>query len=128
MREAAAVARPAPWVAPLVPPLAAPPVAAPPVAAPPLAAPWVAAPWVAAQHGNSRLPSGETGVSSPAMSATPLSELKALGWTGAELAKRLGVRQATVSAWRTGKRDVPPYVPEYLRLAVWIHEQGWRVP
>jgi transcriptional regulator with XRE-family HTH domain len=62
------------------------------------------------------------------MFSTPLSELKDLGWTGAELAKRLGVRQATVSAWRTGKREVPAYVPEYLRLAVWIHAQGWRVP
>lgn len=44
--------------------------------------------------------------------------LMALGWSQADLAKRLRVHENTVSAWATGKARVPGAVQAYLRLAV----------
>lgn len=44
--------------------------------------------------------------------------LSELGWSGAELARRLGVSYKTVSNWRTSGR-VPEYALAYLRLKVW---------
>lgn len=41
--------------------------------------------------------------------------LKTLGWSKAELARRLGVMPSTVSAWRHG---APQYVSAYLALAL----------
>lgn len=42
--------------------------------------------------------------------------LAALGWHGADLGRRLGVHANTVSAWKSGERDVPAYATEYLRV------------
>ena len=44
-------------------------------------------------------------------------ELSRLGWTGAELARRLGVDPDTVSRWRRRKVPVPGYASAYLALA-----------
>lgn len=46
--------------------------------------------------------------------------LLALGWSQAELARRLGVHINTVSAWATGKVKLPMYAQAYLALAVAI--------
>jgi DNA-binding transcriptional regulator YiaG len=48
--------------------------------------------------------------------------LDALGWPGAELARRLGVHVNTVSAWVTGRVRVPAYTTEYLRVVMLAHE------
>ncbi|MES2055794.1 MAG: helix-turn-helix transcriptional regulator [Pseudomonadota bacterium] len=61
-------------------------------------------------------------------SKTPIPELETLGWTGAELARRIHVTEETVSRWRNGKRKTPGLLTAYLRLCVWIHEKGYRVP
>lgn len=50
------------------------------------------------------------------------STLATLGWTGAELARRLGKGKQAVSAWRTGRTAVPKYVEEYLRVMVLAKE------
>jgi len=42
--------------------------------------------------------------------------LSGLGWSSGELARRLGVHPNSVSGWKGVKRDIPPYVPEYLRV------------
>lgn len=47
--------------------------------------------------------------------------LKALEWSGASLAKKLGVTPKAVSDWRTKKVKTPPPVRAYLRLAVAVH-------
>ncbi len=44
--------------------------------------------------------------------------LRALGWYGKDLARRLGTSPITVSSWRTGRRPVPGYAIAYLALAV----------
>lgn len=44
--------------------------------------------------------------------------LLALGWNQADLARRLGVHRNTVSAWATGKVEIPGPVLAYLDLAV----------
>jgi transcriptional regulator with XRE-family HTH domain len=38
-----------------------------------------------------------------------------IGWSDAELSRRLSVRPGTVRDWRTGRRDVPPSLLEWLR-------------
>ena len=43
--------------------------------------------------------------------------LRALGWYGKDLARRLGTSPITVSSWRTGRRPVPGYALAYLELA-----------
>lgn len=53
------------------------------------------------------------------MTAQALNDALAdLGWTGAELARRLGKGPQAVSAWRTGRTAVPRYVEEYLRVMI----------
>lgn len=47
--------------------------------------------------------------------------LTTLGWTQAELARRLGLHVNTVSAWATGKTEIPVYAAEYLRVMVLAH-------
>ena len=44
--------------------------------------------------------------------------LRGLGWSGAELSRRLGVTPKAVSEWRRGKRPVPGPVRAYIRLVV----------
>ncbi len=44
--------------------------------------------------------------------------LTELGWTQAELARRVGVHPNTVSAWAQGRRRVPGAVVVYLSLAM----------
>ncbi len=44
--------------------------------------------------------------------------LRALGWYGIDLARRLGTSAGAVSSWRTGRRPVPGYALAYLVLAV----------
>ena len=39
-----------------------------------------------------------------------------IGWSDAELSRRLSVRPGTVRDWRTGRRDVPPPLLEWLRM------------
>ena len=48
--------------------------------------------------------------------------LDALGWSGAELARRIDVGADRVSAWRCGKAKLPGAVVAYLRLAVSVQE------
>lgn len=61
-------------------------------------------------------PSGRSG-----MSSDQLNEyLRGLGWSGAELARRLGVTPKAVSEWRRGKRQVPGPVRAYVRLVAAI--------
>ncbi len=48
--------------------------------------------------------------------------LRALGWYGKDLARRLGTSPVTVSSWRTGRRPVPGYALAYVRLALGITE------
>ena len=50
------------------------------------------------------------------------AQLARLGWTGAELGRRLGVSGNTVSLWRTEKVPVPGYAVEYLRVMVLAKE------
>lgn len=55
------------------------------------------------------------------MSSDQLNEyLRGLGWSGAELARRLGVTPKAVSEWRRGKRQVPGPVRAYVRLVAAI--------
>lgn len=44
------------------------------------------------------------------------AELRAIGWSQKDLAKRLEVNEDTVGRWVTGKTVVPGYVVEYLRV------------
>ena len=46
------------------------------------------------------------------------NELSEMGWTGSELARRLGVDPDTVSRWRRGRIPIPGYASAYLTLAV----------
>jgi transcriptional regulator with XRE-family HTH domain len=46
--------------------------------------------------------------------------LKQIGWTQAQLAKRLGVTPQTVSGWVTSG-DEPAYVSEYVRVLLFAH-------
>jgi transcriptional regulator with XRE-family HTH domain len=48
--------------------------------------------------------------------------LRMLGWSQAELGRRLGVSANGVSAWATGAVSVPKYVEEYLRVALLAKE------
>jgi transcriptional regulator with XRE-family HTH domain len=50
--------------------------------------------------------------------------LVSLDWTGAELARRIGVSPGRVSAWRRGKskRGIPGPVAAYLSLALKARE------
>jgi transcriptional regulator with XRE-family HTH domain len=50
--------------------------------------------------------------------------LDLLGWSGAELARRLDVGEDRVSAWRRGrsKRGVPGPVAAYLELALRVRD------
>lgn len=43
--------------------------------------------------------------------------LRDLDWSQADLSRKLGVHQNTVSAWATGRDPVPGYAAEYLRVA-----------
>jgi hypothetical protein len=40
--------------------------------------------------------------------------LRAIGWTSAELARRLTIRPDTVNSWLTGRRPVPANVERWL--------------
>ena len=40
--------------------------------------------------------------------------LKAIGWTSAELARRLSVREDSVRHWLNGRRPIPPKVERWL--------------
>ena len=40
--------------------------------------------------------------------------LKAIGWTSAELAPRLSVREDSVRHWLNGRRPIPPNVEHWL--------------
>lgn len=42
--------------------------------------------------------------------------LEALGWTGVELSRRLGVTEKAVSHWRRGRRPIPSYAWTYLHI------------
>lgn len=46
------------------------------------------------------------------------SALTTLGWTQGDLSRRLGVHRNTANEWAQGKRAVPEYVSEYLRVMV----------
>jgi transcriptional regulator with XRE-family HTH domain len=48
--------------------------------------------------------------------------LKALGWTQAHLAERLGVDLATVSRWANGHLPVPKYAVAFLHLAIRVKD------
>jgi hypothetical protein len=39
-----------------------------------------------------------------------------IGWSDAELSHRLSVRPAAVRDWRTGRREVPPNLLDWLRM------------
>jgi len=39
-----------------------------------------------------------------------------VGWSDAELSRRLSVRPGTVRNWRTSRREVPPNLLEWLRM------------
>jgi DNA-binding transcriptional regulator YiaG len=39
-----------------------------------------------------------------------------VGWSDAELSRRLSVRPGTVRKWRTSRREVPPTLLELLRM------------
>lgn len=64
-------------------------------------------------HGD-RSRQAETGMSSEQLN----DYLRGLGWSGAELSRRLGVTPKAVSEWRRGKRPVPGPVRAYVRLVV----------
>ena len=51
-----------------------------------------------------------------------IDALRALGWYGKDLARRLGTSPITVSSWRTGRRPVPEYCIAYLDLACKVTE------
>jgi len=42
--------------------------------------------------------------------------LAALGWTQGDLSRRLAVHRSTVNEWCQGKRPIPGYVLEYMRV------------
>ncbi len=48
--------------------------------------------------------------------------LRALGWSQAKLASKLGLHVNTVSQWAVGDVPVPGYAIEYLRVLVLAHE------
>jgi plasmid maintenance system antidote protein VapI len=48
--------------------------------------------------------------------------LHALRWKQADLARKLGVHQNTVSTWITGSVAVPAYVAEYMRVLMLAKE------
>jgi hypothetical protein len=39
-----------------------------------------------------------------------------IGWSDAELSRRVSVRPGAVRAWRTGRREVPQNLLEWLRM------------
>jgi hypothetical protein len=39
-----------------------------------------------------------------------------IGWSDVELSHRLSVRPGAVRDWRTGRREVPPNLLEWLRM------------
>jgi hypothetical protein len=39
-----------------------------------------------------------------------------IGWSDVELSRRLSVRPGAVRDWRTGRREVPPNLLEWLRI------------
>lgn len=45
-----------------------------------------------------------------------VTRLKEIGWSQAELSRRIRVYPNTVSAWATGKVPVPGYVLSYLEV------------
>lgn len=51
-----------------------------------------------------------------------------MGWSQADLARRIGFAPETISRYRTGQKEPTKVVTEYLRLALFIHEKGYRVP
>jgi DNA-binding XRE family transcriptional regulator len=53
---------------------------------------------------------------------------KHLGWTGAELARHLGVQPATVSRWENDAQPVGPVAERLLRLVVARHEPDSAFP
>lgn len=65
------------------------------------------------------------------MQADELKEsLEALGWKQIDLARKVGVRGATVSAWATGS-PIPPWVEQYLGMVLEVdrlHRQYVRPP
>jgi DNA-binding transcriptional regulator YiaG len=52
------------------------------------------------------------------------ASLRVLGWSGAELARRIDVHGNTVSAWRTGRRALPGAVRAYVGLALQVSALG----
>ena len=48
--------------------------------------------------------------------------LRCLGWSQADLSRRMGVHVNTVTLWATGRGVVPGYVREYLRVMVLAKE------
>src|SRR5689334_11122865 len=53
----------------------------------------------------------------PSLSYGQLQRLMArVGWSDAELARRLSVRPGTVRNWRTGRREVPPNLLDWLHM------------
>lgn len=52
------------------------------------------------------------------------ASLRVLGWSGAELARRIDVHGNTVSAWRTGRRALPGAVRAYVELVLEVSALG----
>jgi len=48
--------------------------------------------------------------------------LRLVGWTQRQFAGRMGVDEATVSRWASGRLPVPQYVAEYMRVVVAVSE------
>ena len=52
----------------------------------------------------------------PAAMANFHELMAGIGWSDAELSRRLSVRPGAVRDWRTGRREVPPNLLEWLRM------------
>jgi transcriptional regulator with XRE-family HTH domain len=58
-----------------------------------------------------------------------LRELMArIGWSDAELARRVSVRPGAIRDWRTGRREAPPNLLEWLRMYAEAIERLPRLP
>jgi hypothetical protein len=54
--------------------------------------------------------------------------MRTIGWTNAELARRLGVREGSIRMWLSGRREIPPSLADWLEERVRYALKGPQTP